>query len=451
MNRIALHYPIAIQYVRDRRLMSCRGNIIACGGQHGELHLTTLPPTSTSTSSAPLSSRFVSSPPPVDPFTLSLRLPTRSINNCITILPSWPEEWKQREKERRVGFIRPSASRLEEDEAEDGSDEEMEVDSDLEDLEDLPSPTSSIATWPNTVPFLHPPRIPHLSQSQPPIEISTSASRRATSFGGQERTRPLHRASFGSTSLDRPGIQYVSSVYPTPTFSASSQASSSGSSKRKRRDKAAPEPRILISNNDQTVKMYSLRETLPNHGEVQSVDLPAFNQESQQRRREAFQAARRVQEDERRIYDRFVNPPSAPAPRFGSSFGWDSIGTNEGLRAVSHDDEDETLRRELERAREHLRETEETLRREREEFERVIGMRVASNRQSEGAPLTGSIFGQDQRRLSKVGGTRFKYAINHCGYFAKSSVPDLTKQLHCRPTSKPWSRWETRQMSTYSR
>lgn len=91
------------------------------------------------------------------------------------------------------------------------------------------------------------------------------------------------------------------------------------------------------------------------------------------------------------------------------------------------------LRRELERAREHLRETEETLRREREEFERVIGMRVGSTRQNEEPALQGSSMSLDQRRLSKVGGTRFKYAINHCELsYQFGRCVKLTRQPHCR-------------------
>jgi len=79
---------------------------------------------------------------------------------------------------------------------------------------------------------------------------------------------------------------------------------------------------------------------------------------------------------------------------------------NEGVQAG-----DDALRRELERAREHLRTQQETFRREREDFERVIGMRVAveQNQAEESANRDA-----EQRRLAKVGGSRFKYAINHC-------------------------------------
>lgn len=79
---------------------------------------------------------------------------------------------------------------------------------------------------------------------------------------------------------------------------------------------------------------------------------------------------------------------------------------NEGIQAG-----DDALRRELERAREHLRTQQETFRREREDFERVIGMRVAAE---QGQAEETASKAAEQRRLAKVGGSRFKYAINHC-------------------------------------
>jgi hypothetical protein len=82
---------------------------------------------------------------------------------------------------------------------------------------------------------------------------------------------------------------------------------------------------------------------------------------------------------------------------------------------IAREEEDAALRRELQRAREHLRTTEETLARERQEFERIVGMRVGSNGRIaiSDADVEG-LEPQHQRRLAKVGGQKFKYAINHC-------------------------------------
>lgn len=95
-------------------------------------------------------------------------------------------------------------------------------------------------------------------------------------------------------------------------------------------------------------------------------------------------------------------------PRFGGSYGWETVGLNGGIQ-----DGEDALRAELERAREHLRSTQETLRREREEFERRLGMNITPHV-------------EEKRRLAEIGGNKFKYAINHCGFShnrADYSVP----------------------------
>ena len=329
-------------------------------------------------------------------------------------------------------------------EDEDDGDEDDESEMDLDDaddmLEDLPSPSSSVATYPNTVPFQHAPRLPHLSPSQPYVEIP---ARRTTSFSYNDRPRQMSQRGSFSSSIDQQrtlstshpihSAQYITSIrnsraphFPgspdTAIASASSVVSSSGSIKRKRKSaRRNDEPRLLISNNDQTVKMFSIRrsetESQSESGATPAYVPPAYvppAAESTDRVRELqreLRTAQEHQEDVRRLYERVIaTRPTAPvpAPAFGSSFGWDSIGMNEGVQAG-----DDALRRELERAREHLRTQQETFRREREDFERVIGMRVAveQNQAEESANRDA-----EQRRLAKVGGSRFKYAINHCKF-----------------------------------
>ena len=431
---------------------------MACGGQHGELYLTHL---STSTQSA-LQTRFASSPP-VKPFSLSVTLPTRSINNSLTILPCWPEEWKRKERDRRLSYLRgrrdreaewkdqPDPERSSSEDEDDDDDERegeegeddfeaiddgLDTESEMDEVEDLPSPSSSVATYPNTVPFRHAPRIPHLSPSQPIVELP---ARRSASFSAHSHTysqthshshaRPSSNRGSFSSSLDRSHIHYVTSNpnHRPPEFAAtaSSAGSSSGSIKRKRKEKRLQEPRLLVSNNDQTVKMFSIRrspsspssstrplspsERLPGH----TAFPPDQSDRVRQLQRE-LQSARDTQADVRRLYERVVaNRTTAPAPppRFGSSFGWDGIAANEGLQAG-----EEALRNELERAREHLRVQQENFQREREDFERVIGMRVGGINLggNQGGTHLGPAEERESRRLARVGGTRFKYAINHC-------------------------------------
>ncbi|KAK4687467.1 hypothetical protein P7C73_g2638, partial [Tremellales sp. Uapishka_1] len=333
-------------------------SIIACGGQHGELHLTTL---SGITGSA------------IKPFTLSMTLSSRSINNSMVVLPCWPGEWSRREEEKKLGFLGRGNRFWEEGEGraehgvwrkehggeedegdtmegayDDDEDEGEGIDEGDEDGDDFrvgsPLSASSVATYPNTVPFRHPPRIPNLPNS--PL-IPT---RRTASFGAQER--PVSddrgrdrtaRQSFSTSSHSRPPQPtYVTS---RPRVTPPLPSSSSVTSSRRSRTRKSQEPRLLISNNDQTVKMFSLKST-----------------------------GRKYRSGEEVPREQLPPPPT----RFGGS-GWDSIGLNEGLRSG-----------------------EDQVRRERGGSE---GLKEKE---------------REERRLAKIGGTKFKLAVNH-----SSLSPDL--------------------------
>lgn len=333
---------------------------------------------------------------------------------------------------------------LDDDEGEEEDDDEMDVDEDdegdheMEELDEFPSPSSSVATYPNTVPFVHPPRLPHLPPSQPAIEIPQhrSANRRAASFGSHstERARTA-RASF-SSSLDRTNVQYVTALPGSSSRSVFSDASIAGSVKRKRKSRNANEPRLLISNNDQTVKMFSLQRaaaTSTSNASERSFGRYISTHTTSARSPPAMQDSlnRLIALRER---GRLIAPP--PPPRFGSSYGWDSVGINAGIQAgiqARTQDGEETLRIELARAREHLRNTQETLQREREEFERRLGVNIGSSnsdrartlsqrsRQAGLSPSERERAGSEElvkerRKLAEVGGTKFKYAINHCKF-----------------------------------
>ena len=427
-------------------------------------------PSSITPSSSRLSNRFPTSPP-VKTFKLNVTLPTRSINNALTILPGWPDEWRQKEQERKLSFLgRRKWMDEEEDDRDMGErdgeeDVLMDVDSGNEDEDVLSSPVSSVATYPNTVPFQHAPRIPHLRNPIHGLEIPTT-SRRSSSFGGHDVPRSsFNRQSLSSieSHVEPPHIQYVTSIPSRSRLRGSSSfrsdsrmgrdstatSSTSGSYAKSRtliRNRAV-EPRLLVSNNDQTVKMFSLRSVAPLSPRPPS---PLDRSDNITRQINSFPSpttsairhtAQLVEEElPRRSYStafpRLTNP--VPPPRFGSSMGWDSIGLNGGLTQSRRTDVDDTtagnqaLRRELDRAREHIRNEREDLIRQREAFEQIMGIRVGSGRpsalglspspvgdsgnQCPPSPPSGKDNGKEERRLAKVGGARFKYPINHCEY-----------------------------------
>ena len=310
---------------------------------------------------------------------------------------------------------------------------------------DVPSPARSPATYPNNLPFLHPPRIPAPPEQ---LQYSASSSRRHSS-SYDDRTPRSQRSSF-SSSVDRPGlppIQYVSS-FPQPRRGTPSHLTlpvnqSMGSSAPKRRT-LTDEPRILISNNDQSVKMFSLRP-VSSHSAASDPRLPSpptrnlddvLNPMTSAMRRTASSSTERG--DLPRDYPGYtlvhneprVNIPRDPGPppaRFGSSLGWDSIGVNEGLRSIQS--EREVFQREIDNIRRDIRSERERWRDQMEQFERIVGMRVAGRRSSAGygvrseeprrsqcpsPPGAGQDGQRQERKLSLVGDAKFNCPMNHC-------------------------------------
>ncbi|WVQ71758.1 hypothetical protein IAR50_001299 [Cryptococcus sp. DSM 104548] len=188
--------------------------LFACGGQHGELFVCEhrqeeprVPP------------RFRSSAP-FQPFKLSTTLPySRSINNSIIIPPSWPREWTKHSRENQIGYLGRGSRYWEELEPRsnilgraeqgewirrrvgDGSsfDDEDNCMTDGEDDEMEEEPSSPVATFPNTLPVRY---------------VSS---------------RPLHPSSLSQDT------------------------------RLKSRRRKKEEPCLIISNNDCSVKFYSLR------------------------------------------------------------------------------------------------------------------------------------------------------------------------------------------------
>ncbi|KIR32772.1 hypothetical protein I352_04707 [Cryptococcus deuterogattii MMRL2647] len=202
-------------------------NIFACGGQHGELFVSSIPQPNTY-----IPERFHVAPK-IKPFKISTNLPhSRSINNSIIIPPSWPKEWARQSVERKIGYIGRGSRSWEEIErgdsitgkaergewvtrrvrprndthmgSENGYDEAHtlpEVDDEDDDIYDLEKDnlSSSPATYPNTLP------------------IRYVSSHLATNFSQKSETKDNLK-----------GHQY------------------------------SEEPRLVISNNDRTVKFFAL-------------------------------------------------------------------------------------------------------------------------------------------------------------------------------------------------
>ncbi|WWD16043.1 hypothetical protein CI109_100468 [Kwoniella shandongensis] len=465
--------------------------ILACGGQHGELYICDLPQPHTSN---PLTARFTSSAPKIKPFAISTTLPGRSINNSIIIPPSWPGQWTKRAEEGRLGYVGRGSRKWEEadrstvvlgrteggdwvtrrstdvsdvrlrgrfgDEIVDSDeDEEMEDDDDIaeteiysDDEEEMDmyetashSPASSVATYPNTVPFLHAPRIPHLPN--PARRDGSTSSRREGSFSS-DRLRPPSRDRTAqqvfslSHGANRPAIQYVTSrSHPSASLRSGSMSSTrpssilppnaSRSGRRKREKTEMDEPRILISNNDCTVKVFSLRPALPN---TRSQEQTSDSNRAYDTSREVFpapstSALRQTASTDRsnlssRPLDRLGLGATAPTvsstPPHLSRFGWEPASpTDTSNPFVVAERETELLERDLARASGELRAEHEMLR--REEFERVVGIRVGGGREGDGDFSSGEgKEAKEQRRLSRIGGTRFRVATNH-----SSLSPDL--------------------------
>nr|XP_019001991.1 uncharacterized protein I203_05127 [Kwoniella mangroviensis CBS 8507]OCF65452.1 hypothetical protein I203_05127 [Kwoniella mangroviensis CBS 8507] len=414
--------------------LTASSSIFACGGQHGELYICDLP----QPSHYPLTNKYISSAPKIKPFVIKTILSGRSINNSIIIPPTWPNQWTKVSEEKKLGYANRGSRKWEElgrydeevllgktengqwvtrrpspvhsededevmevsDDSDEGEgDEDIDIMSeDTDEEEDYevsatsPISDASVATYPNTVPFLHAPRIPHL---------------------------------------------------PNPAHQAHSRPASTSS---RRTTSVTDEPRILISNNDCTVKMFSLHQVSsssssshPTIEERDPIAAPFYTQG-----REPFSSTRAEQRDRLANRDRLssrpldrlgLGAPRSSTSRNGTAFEWSSVplDRNEYVRHYLPDPhvtpftlaERDTLslQRDLRRASEGLRAEHDSLRRSREDFERIIGMRIDANRASGTSSRNNSGHGneeKEERKLNKVGGTRFKVATNH-----SSLSPDL--------------------------
>ncbi|WVQ98832.1 hypothetical protein IAU59_005963 [Kwoniella sp. CBS 9459] len=507
--------------------LTASSSILACGGQHGELYLCNLPQPPTPD---PLFQRFTSSAPKIKPFTISTSLPGRSINNSIIIPPAWPSQWAKASSERKLGYIGRGSRKWEEvesyprnefigraeaggwvrrtgdgdhhglaetgygeveeqaaeepmdlDERDDSdadteilSEDEDEADYDLETAVHSPTSSSSVATYPNTVPFLHAPRIPHLNQ-----HTSTSPARRSSSFSSS--IRPASRSRSERYSFSSSYSRTLDPTQPVPVYvtsrdrdyrSRSVRGSTSSSirpapssilpSKNSRTKKAfIDEPRILISNNDCTVKVFALHPVTPpssshastpgRHTDTPPASYPRLMQSASRPRpgtdirggipsRQPFYrlglgAPSASTTDPARVRTATADAdgvlsdhevewlfaqdvtqiafPRIPRPGSGSSRTGASSHTTSASSAV-FTREVEQLHRELDQSY-PLRVERSTLLRDREEFERIIGMHVGA-----GNGLGEQYEMREERKLNKVGGTRFKVATNH-----SSLSPDL--------------------------
>ncbi|WWC61039.1 uncharacterized protein I303_103617 [Kwoniella dejecticola CBS 10117] len=532
--------------------LTASSSIFACGGQHGELYICNLPQP---TNPNPLTNKYTSSAPKIKPFVISTTLSGRSINNSIIIPPTWPAQWLRTSEEKKLGYLGRGSRKYEElgrygpegeevllgktekgqwvtrkplspledihdedeimhsqDEYEndddDVLDEDEEDDRDTEILteeeeEDDPaeyevarSPISdsSVATYPNTVPFLHAPRIPHLpnpaSASRAAVRDTSVSSRRTASFSSardRERER-FNRHSFsshheGERRYGHPPIQIVTTRHDIP-IPRSSSAGSSSSSIRHRgisppnavtsgkhrsthysRKATIDEPRILISNNDCTVKMFSLHPVASNNhqhhqGHSHTIERPPVSYDADAQAQPQIGSRARHSPDSNSNSRRSLPLPlpsyipnerddlaSRPLDRLGlgaprssnlaltrngTPFEWTSHTPSHNHSHSHHrqhhltstsapltlaERESWSIQRELQRVSEGLRVEHDNLRRSVENFERVVGMRVGAGA---GMARREPEEEREERKLNKVGGTRFKVATNH-----SSLSPDL--------------------------
>ncbi|GMK59394.1 hypothetical protein CspeluHIS016_0704090, partial [Cutaneotrichosporon spelunceum] len=357
--------------------------ILACGGQKGELFMTNLPATG--------KGRLESS---MKPFKLALTLPSRSINNAITILPSWPRGWAMRRaewKRAHAAYARGHDEELDDSEIEQGqdADDDDEYMDYLEEEEDESlSPASSVATYPNTIP----------------------------------------------SGLGRLSGQHLRQPQVVTTHGRESPVSVDSSHTRRRR---ADEPRILVSNNDKTVKMFSLRRLGEDDERV-----PPHERDPEPSGSEwvptPTSALRRTEGGEQYYTAEALAalPPLPPLPPrralFGNTLGYEGIGLNEGILAQDlhsppspppRPGPEDVALRESRYLGESLAEYRARSMRASAPDERFQARMRARRRADLEAQVGLAPVQQPQDgdcKLSSIGGQRFKLAVNH-----SSLSPDL--------------------------
>lgn len=318
--------------------------------------------------------------PPVKPFELNIRLPSGWINNAIGILPSWPSGWADRRAEcqrAHAGYAQKRAQQDEEESDDDSGSSEEDSFVDVEDgdasddygivdYDEVGSP--AVATYPNSLPFGHTQRMQ-----------------------GNRRNGP----------------QYVTSRRRSVHSTTSSTAS-----RRERFDM----PRILVSNNDKTVKMFSLRPAtdLPMSGN----DWDRLDQQAPL----ATSAIRQTQSSEPGGHlARFRSLERSVRPTFASSFRYDSL--NESILAQNAESSRMTVTPAAElslRGTRYLGESASAYRARNPAADAANEARIQRTtqmRQERAAELQRCEDlrheGSEPRKLSLVGGTKFKVPVNH--------------------------------------
>jgi hypothetical protein len=174
----------------------------------------------------------------------------------MILLPSYPSEWARQAERRKVG--NKARKEMEDEMIIDERDED-----DIEIEEELVEPNSPL-TYPNTVPFLHRPRM-SISPRPIPMEVEERTSRRTVSFPDRDEPRVrVARQSFSIPRLGLPPIEYVTSR-TLPGYGVGIETERQDPRIRKPLKRPTSwsehvdEPRLLISNNDLSIKMFSLR------------------------------------------------------------------------------------------------------------------------------------------------------------------------------------------------
>lgn len=387
----------------------------------------------------------------------------------MILLPSYPHEWARQSERGRVGYKPKFAKRevYEDDDEAINADmdenedvvmdyEEEEVIEEDDDGEEEEVEPHSPLTYPNTVPFLHAPRIPHLPSPSPSrrhLEMGedrdrAGPSRRAVSFS--DRQRQPQRAPTGLTrqsfSIPRPGsglppIEYVTSrPFPSNTINGSGVRRQAGLDNGHSDPRIPPrsrhrpsmndgqqpfrytndEPRLLISNNDLTIKVFSLKPVDPSTSALHANPPPISNRGHV---RPSVPVMPIPIPRLRTAVDPLQNPGPRP-DRYGASY---RLREAEANRLQQSRDDSSQLSTSGGGGEHDLLGATMRLARHRTEFERIVGMRVPPfsphrNRGSDidlpaadVSPLRvgGGRDGQE-RKLVRVGGTKFKCAINHC-------------------------------------
>jgi hypothetical protein len=316
--------------------------------------------------------------------------------------------------------------------------DEDEIVEEEEEEEDGVMEPSSPLTYPNTVPFLHGPR---MSISPRPIELGveergpiSSSSRRTVSFSDRERDPPLSavRVTRQSFSIPRPGlppIEYVTSrnLSRSTSIDYPMDAESDPRVRRKTPLKRptswaehADEPRLLISNNDLSIKMFSLRPTSPTaqvSGQAPvPVPVPVSSAQYQYRPLATFGNV---------WTSHMPSPIPVPNPDRADSGGDEPVYRH----PLYLQSQDQTQMLEGDTVWMRAGDGQAIHRGpERISLRRSTGGAAPRSRPAPPAPAPGPVMNGEERKLVRLGMTQFKCAINHC-VFSPTPSPRLTNSI----------------------